>query len=57
MRSSSEAVAQAKTRSSSEADAVESPLWQRLAWMVGIWLASVTALGTVAMIIRFWLKG
>lgn len=34
----------------------EPPLWKRLAWMAGIWLASVTFLGIVAMIIRFWLK-
>ncbi|UAB78847.1 DUF2474 domain-containing protein [Erythrobacter sp. SCSIO 43205] len=34
----------------------EPPLWKRLAWMAGIWLASVTALGVVAMIIRLWLK-
>lgn len=34
----------------------ERPLWQRLAWMAGIWLASVTFLGAVAMVIRFWLK-
>ncbi|MDZ4275346.1 MAG: DUF2474 domain-containing protein [Erythrobacter sp.] len=34
----------------------EPPLWQRLAWMAGIWLASVAFLGAIAMIIRFWLK-
>ena len=34
----------------------EAPLWKRLAWMVGIWAASVAALGLVAGIIRFWLK-
>ena len=34
----------------------ERPLWQRLAWMAGIWLASVTTLGAVAILIRFWLK-
>ncbi|MFU7528515.1 DUF2474 domain-containing protein [Qipengyuania sp. ASV99] len=34
----------------------QSPLWKRLAWMAGIWLASVTLLGIVAMVIRFWLK-
>lgn len=34
----------------------EKPLWQRLAWMVAIWLASITVLGAVAMVIRFWLK-
>ena len=32
------------------------PLWQRLGWMFGIWLSSVTVLGLVASIIRFWLK-
>lgn len=31
------------------------PLWKRLAWMAAIWLASVTVLGVVAMIIKFWL--
>lgn len=35
----------------------EPPLWKRLAWMAGIWLASVTVLGIVASIIRFWLHG
>ncbi len=31
------------------------PWWKRLAWMAGIWLASVALLGLVAMIIRWWL--
>ncbi|MCW3845622.1 DUF2474 family protein [Sphingomonas sp. LB-2] len=31
-------------------------LWQRLAWMAGIWAMSVAALAVVAMAIRFWLK-
>ncbi|WBY16724.1 DUF2474 domain-containing protein [Erythrobacteraceae bacterium WH01K] len=37
-------------------EAEERPLWQKLAWMAGIWLASVTALGLVASVIRAWLK-
>jgi len=37
-------------------DPKEPPLWKRLAWMAGIWLASVTFLGLIAMVIRFWLK-
>jgi hypothetical protein len=32
------------------------PLWQRLGWMLAIWLASITLLGLVASVIRFWLK-
>ena len=32
------------------------PLWKRLAWMAAIWLGSVTALGAVAMVIRWWLS-
>lgn len=32
------------------------PLWQRVGWMFAIWLGSVTVLGLVAFVIRFWLK-
>ena len=33
------------------------PLWKRLAWMAAIWAMSVVALGVVAMILRWWLRG
>jgi len=34
----------------------QAPLWKRLAWMIGIWGASVLALALVAGIIRLWLR-
>ena len=37
------------------ADREPRPLWQRLAWMAGLWLASVTVLGAVAWLIRWWI--
>ncbi len=36
---------------------MERPLWERLLWMVGIWTASVIALGAVAYLLRLWLNG
>lgn len=38
------------------AEPQDRPLWQRLGWMFAIWLGSVTVLGIVASVIRFWLK-
>ncbi|WP_371420829.1 DUF2474 family protein [Tardiphaga sp.] len=34
----------------------EAPLWQRLAWLAGIWTVSVGGLGMIAFAIRIWLK-
>ena len=33
----------------------DSPIWKRLTWMAGIWLASVLALAAVSGLIRLWL--
>ncbi|MFZ5707474.1 MAG: DUF2474 family protein [Pseudomonadota bacterium] len=30
--------------------------WRRIAWFVGLWAGSILALGTVSMLIRFWLR-
>ncbi|WP_324826644.1 DUF2474 domain-containing protein [Qipengyuania zhejiangensis] len=35
-------------------DDTAGPLWKRLAWMAGIWAASVAALGALAWVIRLW---
>jgi len=36
---------------------MDRPLWERLAWMAGIWTASVAVLGVVAFLLRLWLNG
>lgn len=33
----------------------QAPLWKRLAWFVGLWLASVAVIGTVAFVIKLWI--
>ncbi len=32
------------------------PWWQRLAWLAGIWLASVAGLAVFAGVLKLWLK-
>jgi hypothetical protein len=32
------------------------PLWKRMLWMLFIWSASVAALGTLSLVLRWWLK-
>ena len=36
---------------------IESAAWRRLAWMVGIWMASVAALGLISLLLKWWLGG
>jgi len=32
------------------------PLAKRLAWFAGLWLAGVASVGTVAFLLRLWMK-
>ena len=31
------------------------PIWKRLVWFVGLWLAGVCAVALVAAVIKFWI--
>jgi hypothetical protein len=31
------------------------PVWRRLLWFIGLWLAGVLCVATVGFLIRFWL--
>ena len=37
--------------------ATGAPFWKQLAWLAGIWAASVAALGMVSLVIKFVLTG
>lgn len=37
-------------------DRAEGPLWKKLAWFGGLWLAGVVTVGTVGMVIKIWLR-
>ncbi|MFD1216803.1 DUF2474 family protein [Microbulbifer celer] len=36
---------------------IETTTWKRLGWMVAIWIASVMALGSVSLLLKWWLTG
>lgn len=33
------------------------PLWRRLLWLVGLWVASVAVLAALSLLLRAWLRG
>ena len=37
------------------AHATPGPLWKRLLWFVGLWLAGLACVGTVAWLLRLWI--
>jgi hypothetical protein len=46
-----------RTRMDDPAAAARRPLWQRLVWFVGLWLAGVVVVGVAAFVIRLALLG
>ncbi len=40
-----------------EDDAAPGPWYKKLAWFIGLWAGGVLAVGSVAYLIRWWLKG
>jgi hypothetical protein len=38
------------------APGADPPLWRKLAWFAGLWIAGVAAVGLVAGLIRYWLS-
>lgn len=36
-------------------DRAPGPLWQRLLWFAGLWLASLAAVGALAWLLRLWI--
>jgi len=36
--------------------ASEPPLWRKLAWFAGLWIAGVAVVGLVAFLISFWIS-
>lgn len=45
----------AKNSSGAKPRSTPRPLWRRLAWLVGIWTASVLALAAVAWLMRLFM--
>ncbi len=45
-----------RIQGSNDGQADRRPLWQRLAWLAGIWTASVLALGAAAWLMRLFMS-
>ena len=39
-----------------EPGAPEPPLWSKLAWFVGLWVAGVASVAAVALLLRLWIS-